>query len=256
VNARTRRLPSLKPGWEKELLVASFGDTPPPSLRDVRQCVILCRGDDVPAAFLTSLVQHGIEPIVIGHPLLAFAELLQRERQHHPGRGWGLPTVARTALVVANRDQWDRLDPLLEAVRSQLPHIAVWVTTANLFLDVREIPEADDLPAFPEGPQLRLAGTELPKPTGDDPATSPSTLGSPTETSSARSTSPPEPNTAQKPAPDTAPPPAAPEPERPVGRSREGTVHAAVTPEEIEMLLRLFPTPPREPNPPTAGGGI
>lgn len=266
MSARTRRLPSLRTGgsaglkadWEKELLAASTGDTPPPSLRDVRHCVILSRGDDVSSAFLASLERHGIHTVVIGHPLLAFAHLLRFEQGRRSSGGWGLPDFVETAMIVADRDRWDRLDRLLDAVRTQLPHVAVWVSAANLLLEVRDVPHPDDLPAFPETPQLRLTSDpsieDLSAPDGQTESTA--------WTEPTPNTAPnPMPNPMPGPMPDAAGPdeadvarPAPTEPDRPSARS--GAMSAAVTPEEIEMLLRLFPaSTPDTPTPPGPGGG-
>jgi hypothetical protein len=238
-------LPSPKLGWEKDLTVASFGDTPPPSLRGVRHCVILSRGDDVSPQFLASLASQGIETAVSGQPLVAFAELLRRERGHRPSE-WGLPTSIQTALIVADRDRWERLDLFLDAVRVQLPQVAVWVAAANLLLEVREIPAADDLPAYPESPQLRLAGLA---PVIDADSKD---VGGPRVDAIAP---PPQATSGLERAPD-AEPALGSEPTETPERIR-GTVSAAVTPEEIEMLLRLFPTGndgDRHGQPPTGGG--
>lgn len=231
---------------EKETPVASLGDTPPSSLRDVRYCVILTQGDDVPPEFIASLARHGIETVLRNHPLLAFADLLSHERGHRQG-GWGLPNIARSALIVADRDRWERLDRLLDAVRRELPKVAVWISSSNLLLEVGEVPHADDLPAFPEGPQVRLSSAPLerggPSPQGPDSShSSPPTGGSPTHTSIAPHTQadPPfgEGRTGTSTGPSGTDLPAEPDPSPPRNRP---TSSASVTPEEIEMLLKLFP---------------
>jgi hypothetical protein len=265
LGVRTRRTLGLRRGWEKDPSVASLGDTPPPSLRDVRQCVILTRGDDVPAAFVTSLRAHGIDTLSVGHPLLAFAELLRLERGHRKPSGWGLPEVSRTALIVANRDHWEKLDQLLDAVRGQLPQVAVWVTASNLLLEVRDVPRGDDLPAFPESPQLRLAGeeasTSLREPASLTPTEAPTEgpTQSPKEAVDPLHPSRPEsPPSAGELEPGEVEPgelePGESEPKEPSSRTPDRSIGSSVTPEEIEMLLRIFPTTPSDPGSPPSGG--
>lgn len=238
----TRRLLSWRAGWEKDSTVASHEDSPPPPLRDVSRCVVLSRGDDVSPGFLASLLQRGIQPVVIGRPLLAFAELLVAERARVPSGGWGLPERNRTAFIVADRDRWERLDQLLNAIRLRLPQVAVWVASSNLLMEVSDPPArpSDDDP-FPDLPRLRLAGdVEGPGEHGAVAAPTPSV-----EPSVAR---PPldRPARADEADPDPAP---ATEQETDSPRSRSGPPNSsAVTPEEIEMLLRMLP-----PEPPPGG---
>ena len=229
---------SWRAGWEKDPTVASHEDSPPPPLRDVSRCVVLSRGDDVSPGFLASLLQRGIEPIVIGRPLLAFAELLQAERARVPSGGWGLPERNRTAFIVADRDRWERLDQLLNAIRLRLPHVAVWVASSNLLMEVSDPPARpsdDDL--LPDLPRLRL--------TGD--------VEGPGEPLDVAAPEPPIVRTSLDPGAETdhANPIAAPgtEQESDSPRSRSGLPNSsAVTPEEIEMLLRMLP-----PEPPPGG---
>ncbi len=229
VTAPTRRLLSWRANWEKETTVASHGDSPPPPLRDVSRCVVLSRGDDVSPGFLASLKRHGIDAIVIGRPLLAFAELLCAERSRTPGGGWGLPERNRTALIVADRDRWERLDDLLTAVRVRLPNVAVWVAASDLLLEVSEpvTPLAEES-SLPDVPRLRLT-----------------TDGGP-DASAGHHSNEPEP-----PPPSASAPPSGEPREQEPDRSRspraQGPISSAVTPEEIDMLLNTLPDEPTQP---------
>jgi hypothetical protein len=147
-----------------------------------------------------------MEVVITGLPLIAFAELLARdtvERRRSEREGsWGLPPRGRVALLVADRERWGRLDLLLDAVRRHQPHVRVWIGAAELLVEAAPAREAT--------PPLRLArdepGTAEPiAPTGRP-------LDSVGETRE------------QAPSPE---------------RSRS-PMQEAVTPEEIEMLLRLM----------------
>lgn len=229
MTAPTRRLLSWRANWEKDTTVASHGDSPPPPFRDVSRCVVLSRGDDVSPGFLASLKRHGIDAVIIGRPLLAFAELLCAERSRTPGGGWGLPERNRTALIVADRDRWERLDELLSAVRSRLPNVAVWVAASDLLLEVSEpvAPLAEES-ALPDVPRLRL--------TSDDGAEAPAE-------EHAHEFDPPPANAA--PAPSSSEPREQ-EPERSRSARGTGPISSAVTPEEIEMLLNTLPDEPTD----------
>lgn len=244
--------------WEKDSTVASPGDSPPPPLRDASRCVILSRGDDISPGFLASLKQRGVESVIIGRPLLAFAELLVMERERGPSSGWGLPERNRTLFIVADRERWEQLDQLLGAIRSHLPRVAVWVAAADLLLDVTEPPlsrrdggqgEDDILAGLP---RLRLTGGEA---ESNDPVrrdahdrsvsrTAGSGVGDIDRNAPEASVLGEEAN-GRLALPHEAE--AESEPED-FEIASSGSNSAAVTPEEIEMLLRVLPpTPPKRP---------
>jgi hypothetical protein len=236
--------------WEKDSTVASPGDSPPPPLRDASRCVILSRGDDISPGFLASLKQRGVETVIIGRPLLAFAELLVMERERGPSAGWGLPERNRTLFIVADRERWEHLDQLLSAIRSHLPRVAVWIAAADFLLDVTEPPrsagEEDILAGLP---RLRLTGGAE-ESAGLDP-TLPQSDSAEEEQEGDFSETPDERDlTAEQ------------ELEEDEGAdgpaiSPSPSNSAAVTPEEIEMLLRVLPPtpPPHTPKQPGGDGG-
>lgn len=148
--------------------------------------------------------RRAIEVVITGLPLIAFAELLardtaERRRQERHG-GWGLPPRGGIVLVVADRDRWDRLDPLLESVRRHQPQVRVWIGAAELLVEA----------STSGAPALRLARDEAP-------------MAPPAQVPESASKSE--------------------EPDAPPERSRS-PMQEAVTPEEIEMLLRLFDADP------------
>jgi hypothetical protein len=219
--------------WEKESPVAAGRDYPHPrALEDVGRCVLLTRGDDVPAVFLAALERAGIEVFRRFAPFEAFHALIELERKRGDPSGWGLPRRPRTALVVADRDRWGHLEPLLSAVRRHLPDVALWVSTADLWLEVSEPPRVDapehsPLPDLP--PTLRLA-----KPPAEAFRDAP------------RIAPEPDSGVEQKHVEGEV------EEHRPENLRNRPPMDPAVTPEEIEMLLRFLPPDERPDRP---GGG-
>lgn len=197
--------------WERPPLPLGK-DSPDHPLRDVSTCVVLTRGDDLPPGLLTALERLGIEVLVIGRPVLAFVELLQLEKTRQAAEGWGLARRPRFALLIADRERWGDLSPLLRAARRHLPEVGVWIGTEDLLLEVNP-------PRLPP-PSLRLTPRE-PDPL---PERGPSTLPDASERTE---------HPLSAPSGDEEPGPRPP-------RNRPA-LEAAVTPEEIEMLLRLFP---------------
>jgi hypothetical protein len=201
--------------------------------------VILSRGDDLPAGLLPSLRDRGVEVVVTGRPIWSFVELVRLE-QSRPRSQWGLPSRSDLALVIAARDRWESLDQLLAAVRRHFPEVPVWVGTEHLILEVSP-PAAPSAapPAAPpaaELPPLRLAGL------GEGAVRS----GNPVETTADRPPPSPPPAATEAPTPEHGEP----------ARRTRSAMDAAVTPEEIDMLLRLFdegsPSPTGD-QPPSGG---
>ncbi len=252
--------------WEKDSTVASLGDSPPPPLRDASRCVILSRGDDISPGFLASLTQRGVETVIIGRPIVAFAELLVMERERGPSSGWGLPERNRTLFIVADRERWEQLDQLLTAIRTHLPRVAVWVAAADLLMDVTEAPRGrggDDRPGEgPQGeddilaglPRLRLTGSEADLAAASSTQPTAPVAPSPADSGHAGSGGPER---------DDLDADLDADPEADATSSTASSVgdlgpdgdddprflssspnSAAVTPEEIEMLLRVLPPPP------------
>ena len=207
--------------------VASGRDTPDQPLRDVSTCVVLARGDDLPPGLLASLERRGVETLVIGHPSLAFSELL-RLAHEAPVPGASPPALA---LVIANRDRWPEIESLLTALRRHLPGVGLWIGAHDLFVEVNR--------SRPDVPPLRLTGHEL-------ESTLPRTVVPPATVEPVGPVDPAEPAPS---ADDDL------EPDAPDSRSRP-PMDTAVTPDEIEMLLRLFEDESDEngsPGPPESG---
>ncbi len=237
-----------KRGRKKETPVATGRESFHHPLRDVGRCVLLSCGDDAPPEFLALMQRIGIEVSIIGHEVAAFSQLALFERERERAMSLGLLKRPRTALIIAERDRWNDLEPLLKAVRRHLPSVSVWIATADLWLEVttlpdRQAPEHSEFPDLP--PTLRLGSdVERDRAAQFPPLTGPA-LANPADTSEDEARLPallqPEPQPELKPElkPDAKPEPK-PEPPPPPSRTRP-PMDSAVTPEEIEMLLRLFP---------------
>ncbi|MBI1303360.1 MAG: hypothetical protein GC172_06185 [Phycisphaera sp.] len=171
--------------------------------------VLTARDGAVSRALRQTIDASGTRCEILGHPLLALAELLHLERAPRD------PDAPRPTLVVADREI-DDLAPLFAAVRSHLPQLAIWVFEGNLAIEIQR-GQSDARPAQPDArpaqldtrpaPMLRIAP------------------GSPTEPSPSASSLAVEHRDAGSASTEEDPP---------------GPSGNTVTPEELEMLLDLF----------------
>jgi len=194
---------------------------------------------------MTSFERDGVALVECRSLAGAFAALLEAkspDAQALPqGERWGRAQVPATAppvgVLILSRDRWNRLDRFLDAIERHFPGTPVWVGAESLLIEVRGQGRPGEAAPAPEAspstggllgqarpmrmppPALRLTPPDEPR--GTVPA-------SPRESQPAESQTP-EP----QPDPARSPPPAR-EPE-----ARRGS-EAAVTKDEIEMLLRLF----------------
>jgi hypothetical protein len=194
--------------------------TPVDALRHYSRAVVLTdRGGAVSPTLRQAIDASGVRCEILGHPLLALAELIHLERTPREG------DAPRLTLVVADREI-DDLAPLFAAVRANLPHLAVWVFEGDLAIEIQrgqaEIRAAQQEPRTAQQeprptstPVLRIA----PAPASEPAAAPPSTQ------TALRDASPEAGHEAGHEAVDEDPP-------GPSGNS--------VTPEELEMLLDLF----------------
>jgi hypothetical protein len=120
-----------------------------------------------------AIADSGVPSELIGHPLVAMAELTRLERDAMSGGG-----SERTVLVVADRDQGDTmsafdqvddLKPLFEVVRERLSRVAIFVFADGLPIeickgrapDAPRVEHADPIAvarrgATPAAPKLRI----------------------------------------------------------------------------------------------------
>jgi hypothetical protein len=171
--------------------------------------VLTGRGGAVSRALQQTIDASGARCEILGHPLLALAELIHIERFPREA------DAPRPTLVVADREI-DDLAPLFAAVRTHLPQLAIWVFEGDIAIEIQR-GQLDARPAQLEArpaqqetrhtPALRIAPAPPPEPTR---ATSAVAAGEHEAVSGSGDEDPPGPS----------------------GNT--------VTPEELEMLLDLF----------------
>ena len=184
--------------------------TPVDALRQHSRAVVLTgRGGAVSRALQQTIDASEARCEILGHPLLALAELIHIERSPREA------DAPRPTLVVADREI-DDLAPLFAAVRTHLPQLAIWVFEGDIAIEIQR-GQLDARPAQLEArpaqqetrhtPALRIAPAPPPEPTR---ATSAVAAGEHEAVSGSGDEDPPGPS----------------------GNT--------VTPEELEMLLDLF----------------
>jgi hypothetical protein len=191
--------------------------TPVDALRQHSRAVVLTgRGGAVSRALQQTIDASEARCEILGHPLLALAELIHIERSPREA------DAPRPTLVVADREI-DDLAPLFAAVRTHLPQLAIWVFEGDIAIEIQRgqldarpaqldarPAQLDARPAQLEArhtPTLRIAPAPPPEPTR---ATSAVAAGEHEAVSGSGDEDPPGPS----------------------GNT--------VTPEELEMLLDLF----------------
>jgi hypothetical protein len=104
---------------------------PVDALRQHTRAVVLISADgEASPALLDSIRDSEIPCELIGHPVIAMAELvrLEKDNRHH---------AERTALVVADDERIEQLASLFQAVRTRLPQVAIWVIAGDLAVQVQ-----------------------------------------------------------------------------------------------------------------------
>lgn len=144
---------------------------PADALRQHTRAVLLISADgDASAALLDAIRDSEVPCELIGHPVVAMAELVRLERDNRDGR-------ERTALFVADDERIDQLSSLFQAVRLRLPQVAIWVIAGEYAVQVQRATVIEQKPASSPTPfDAPLAGASRPAPQlrivehRDDPA--------------------------------------------------------------------------------------
>lgn len=105
---------------------------PVDALRQHTRAVVLisAQGDAAPT-LLDAIRDSEVPCQLIGHPLVAMAELIRLEQDNRQG------SAERTALIVADDERIDQLDSLFHAVRVRLPRVAIWVIAGDFAVQVQ-----------------------------------------------------------------------------------------------------------------------
>jgi hypothetical protein len=178
--------------------------------------VLTGRGGAVSRALQQTIDASEARCEILGHPLLALAELIHIERSPREA------DAPRPTLVVADREI-DDLAPLFAAVRTHLPQLAIWVFEGDIAIEIQR----GQLDARPAQLEARPAQQET-RPAQQETRHTPALRIAPAP--------PPEPTRATSAV-------AAGEHEAVSGSGDEdppGPSGNTVTPEELEMLLDLF----------------
>lgn len=110
---------------------------PVDALRQHTRAVVLISADgDASPALLDSIRDSEVPCELIGHPVVAMAELVRLE---HGDRR----REERTALFVADDERIEQLASLFQAVRMRLPQVAIWVIAGDLAVQVQRATVVD-----------------------------------------------------------------------------------------------------------------
>lgn len=209
--------------------MATPAPNPLDALRQHTQAVVLTSPDgEVSPALMAAIRDSGVPCELIGHPLVAMAELARLERDLRGGA-----SGERTALIVSDRDQWDDLSLLFEAVRERLSRVSIWILAGQLAIEVHRGRAGE---VAPRAGELASRAGEPPSPAARsfEPVTSRTPPGKP----SLRIVEPQ----------DAAPPRDVPaagrlDDDESIDENADTRSAEAVTSAEIEMLLDLFDGP-------------
>lgn len=114
---------------------------PADALRLHTRAVLLVSADgDASSALLDAIRDSEVPCELIGHPVVAMAELVRLERDNRDGR-------ERTALFVADDERIDQLSSLFQAVRLRLPQVAIWVIAGEYAVQVQRATVIEHKPA-------------------------------------------------------------------------------------------------------------
>lgn len=127
---------------------------PVDALRQHTRAVVLVSADgDTSSSLLDAIRDSEIPCELIGHPVVAMAELVRLEQDNRRGE-------ERTALFVADDERIEQLSGLFQAVRNRLPHVAIWVIAGELAVQVQRASAVEaarpERPAQRGAPQLRI----------------------------------------------------------------------------------------------------
>ena len=110
---------------------------PVDALRQHTRAVVLISADgDASPALLDSIRDSEVPCELIGHPVVAMAELVRLERGDRRRE-------ERTALFVADDERIEQLASLFQAVRMRLPQVAIWVIAGDLAVQVQRATVVD-----------------------------------------------------------------------------------------------------------------
>ena len=134
---------------------------PVDALRQHTRAVVLVSADgDTSSSLLDAIRDSEIPCELIGHPVVAMAELVRLEQDNRRGE-------ERTALFVADDERIEQLSGLFQAVRNRLPHVAIWVIAGELAVQVQRASASEaarpERPAPRSAPHLRIV-----EPTGPE----------------------------------------------------------------------------------------
>ena len=111
--------------------------------------MISAQGDAAPT-LLDAIRDSEVPCQLIGHPLVAMAELIRLEQDNRQG------SAERTALIVADDERIDQLDSLFHAVRVRLPRVAIWVIAGDFAVQVQRASASES--AAPSGGARESSG--------------------------------------------------------------------------------------------------
>jgi hypothetical protein len=110
---------------------------PVDALRQHTRAVVLISAEgDASPALLDAIRDSEVPCELIGHPVVAMAELVRLEhgdRRHEE----------RTALFVADDERIEQLATLFQSVRVRLPQVAIWVVAGDLAVQVQRASAAE-----------------------------------------------------------------------------------------------------------------
>lgn len=149
---------------------------PVEALRQHTRAVVLISSDgETDPGLLDAIRDSEIPCELIGHPLVAMAELVRLEQDNRHGE-------ERTALFVADDERIEQLSALFQSVRVRLPQVSIWVIAGDLAVQVQRgsapIVRAPSAAAVVEtvptrnsargSPQLRIVQADAQRPLSDD----------------------------------------------------------------------------------------
>ena len=124
---------------------------PVDALRQHTRAVVLISAPGDAAPTLLDAIRDSEVPCqLIGHPLVAMAELIRLEQDNRQG------SAERTALIVADDERIDQLDSLFHAVRVRLPRVAIWVIAGDFAVQVQRASTGES--AAPSGGARESSG--------------------------------------------------------------------------------------------------